>query len=104
MKFNSTGDSLVVQWLGLGAFTAGAWVQSLVREQRSCKPHNVAKKKKSTEKSHDLDGSKHIFLTSLHICDIDNTVISMDFLEDVMIFFFLGLCLTYGKDPQPKLF
>ena len=50
MKFNSTGDSLVVQWLGLGAFTAGAWVQSLVREQRSCKPHNVAKKKKKYRK------------------------------------------------------
>lgn len=44
-------------------------------------------KKKSTEKSHDLDGSKHTFLSSLHICDIDNTVISVDFLEDVMIFF-----------------
>ena len=26
---------LAVQWLGLGAFTAGAWVGSLVRELRS---------------------------------------------------------------------
>ena len=28
------GNSLVVQWLGLSAFTAGGWVQSLVRELR----------------------------------------------------------------------
>ena len=36
----------MVQWLGLGAFTAMAQVQSLVRELRSCKLHSVAKKKK----------------------------------------------------------
>ena len=35
----------MLQWLGLGAFTAGAWVQSLVRELRSCKPGGAAKKK-----------------------------------------------------------
>ena len=33
------GSSLEVQWLGLGLFTVKAWVQSLVRELRSCKPH-----------------------------------------------------------------
>ena len=33
----------MVQWLGLRAFTAVAWVQSLVRELR---PHRLAKKKK----------------------------------------------------------
>ena len=32
------------QWLGLGAFTARAQVQSLVRELRSQNPHGVAKK------------------------------------------------------------
>ena len=32
------GNSLAVQWLELGAFTARAQVQSLVRELRSCKP------------------------------------------------------------------
>ena len=31
------GNSLAVQWLGPGAFTAVAWVQSLVRELRSHK-------------------------------------------------------------------
>ena len=41
------GHSLAVQWLGLGAFTAGARVQSLVGELRSRKPHDVAKKKKN---------------------------------------------------------
>ena len=40
-----TGNSLAVQWLGLHAFTAGAWVQSLVRELRSPKPRGAAKKK-----------------------------------------------------------
>ena len=38
------GNSLAVQWLGLGTFTAGAQVQSLVRELRSCKLCGVAKK------------------------------------------------------------
>ena len=33
------------QWLGHGAFPAGAWVQSQVRELRSSKPHSKAKKK-----------------------------------------------------------
>ena len=42
---SKTGSSLAVQWLGLGAFTASAPVQSLVREIRSCKPRGVAKKK-----------------------------------------------------------
>ena len=40
------GHSLVVQWLGLGVFTAGAWVQSLVRELGSYKVSGVAKKKR----------------------------------------------------------
>ena len=33
------------QWLGLYAFTAMAWVQSLVGELRSCKSQSAAKKK-----------------------------------------------------------
>ena len=33
----------MVQWLGLGAFTAGAWVRSLVGELRSQKPQGAAK-------------------------------------------------------------
>ena len=40
------GNSLVVHWLGLSAFTVLAWVQSLVREPRSCKP---CKKKPKTK-------------------------------------------------------
>ena len=35
---------LVVQWLGLGALTAVARVQSLIAELRSCKAHSTAKK------------------------------------------------------------
>ena len=45
-KRKSTGNSLAVQWLGLGAFTAWPWVQSLVWELISCKPCSIAKKKK----------------------------------------------------------
>ena len=41
-----SGNSLVVQWLGLGVFTAVAGAQSLVGELKSCKPRGVAKKKK----------------------------------------------------------
>ena len=37
------GKFLVVQWLALGAFTDGAWVQPLVRELRSCKPCDMDK-------------------------------------------------------------
>ena len=46
----STGNSLVVQSLGLGAFIAGTWVQSLVGELRSCKPCGVAKRNKNKTK------------------------------------------------------
>ena len=45
-----TGNSLAVQWLGLHAFTAGAQVQSLVRELRSCKQCGAAKKQNKTKK------------------------------------------------------
>ena len=38
--------ALAVQWLALGPFTAWAQVQYLMREQRSYKPHGMAKKKK----------------------------------------------------------
>ena len=40
----------MVQWLGLGAFTAVAQIQSLVRELRSHKPRGSAKKKKKKKK------------------------------------------------------
>ena len=36
-------SSLVVQWLGLSAFTAVTWVQSLVGERRSLKSRDAAK-------------------------------------------------------------
>ena len=40
----TAGNSLAVQWLGLGAFTAVARVQSLAGELRSCKPCGMTKK------------------------------------------------------------
>ena len=36
----------MVQWVGLGAFTARTWDQSLVGELRSHKPCGMAKKRK----------------------------------------------------------
>ena len=44
-KKGKKGNSLVVQCLVFCAFTARAWVQSLVGELRSCMPHGVAKNK-----------------------------------------------------------
>ena len=41
-------NPLAVHWLGLGAFTAGAHVQSLVGELRSHKPCGTAKTNKQT--------------------------------------------------------
>ena len=45
-KDKESGNSLVVQWSELSAFTARAWVQSLVGELRSHKLHGMAGKKK----------------------------------------------------------
>ena len=41
------GNSLAVQWLGLQAFTTGAWVRSLVGGLRSLKCAAAKKKKKN---------------------------------------------------------
>ena len=49
-------DSLVVQWLELGAFTVVAWVQSLVGELRSCKPSSLVRKQNKS-KNRDFPGS-----------------------------------------------
>ena len=44
MKINY-GNFLEVQWLRLSAFTAGAWVQSLVGELRPCMLCGMVKNK-----------------------------------------------------------
>ena len=49
-KVRTTVSSLVVQWLGLGAFTAVARVQSLVRELRSQSLEAQPKKKGNDHK------------------------------------------------------
>ena len=49
--FAHLGNSLEVQWLGLGTFIAGwAWVRSLVRETMSHMMCSAAKKKKKQPK------------------------------------------------------
>ena len=50
------GDPLLVQWLGLGVFTAVARVQPLVRELRSHKPAMWQKKKKKEREREREDG------------------------------------------------
>ena len=63
------GKSLVVQWLGLGIFTAMAWVQSLVGELRSHEPHGMEKKKKRNSAL-----SLHIFYKSNIILQKKNLI------------------------------
>ena len=46
----SLGNSLAVQFSGLGTFNAGAWVRSRVRELRSHKQRGEDKKKKKKRK------------------------------------------------------
>ena len=46
-----TGNSLMVQWLGLRSFTAVAWTQSLVGELESYKMCGMAKNKKGKKLS-----------------------------------------------------
>ena len=45
------GNSLTVQWLGLGTFTAMTWVQFLAGKLRSHKLHGQKKKKKKLKKA-----------------------------------------------------
>ena len=47
-KGTENPQQLVAQWLGFLGFTAVAWVQFLVRELRSHKPHGTAKKRKTS--------------------------------------------------------
>lgn len=47
------GNSQVVQWLGLGAFTVVAWVQSVVGELRSML-QGMAKQKEGVNQSAEL--------------------------------------------------
>ena len=47
-------NPLVVQWLGLGAFTAVACVQSLVREIRSHRSRGVSRKRKGRKREYVL--------------------------------------------------
>ena len=54
----NAGNSLVDRWLGLGAFTATAQVQSLVGELRSRKPCGKAKKKKKKEEEEEEERKK----------------------------------------------
>ena len=64
----------MAQWLGLGAFTALAWVQSLVGELRSQKPRGAAKKKKEKKKKEkSVSCGQHIVGScfgdhSVHLC------------------------------------
>ena len=74
-KTQHQGNSLAVQWLGLGTFTARAWVQSLVRELRSHKPRGMGAGETTTTmtKKHNIERfylllfsiklKKYIFLT-----------------------------------------
>ena len=52
------GCSLVVQWLGFGAFTVVAWVQPLVREHPASRVTWSKKKKRARERSWHWDNNE----------------------------------------------
>ena len=62
LQIEGRGNSLVVQWLGLCAFTFGVQVQILVGELRSRKLCSIARKKKKNEGR----GVANLTLSSLH--------------------------------------
>ena len=67
-KEKSTGNSLAVQCLGLGAFTAVAQVQSLVGELKYRKPHggpkeNRKEKRKALELGFNLTSTTYYWYT-----------------------------------------
>ena len=65
----SLKTSLVVQWFKDSVLPMhGAWVQSLVRELRSCMLHGVAKKKKHTQSGEESTNSHVSTRTSALIC------------------------------------
>ena len=47
IKIRNKENSLVVQWLGLGPFTARAHVRSLVQELRSHKPSSATERERN---------------------------------------------------------
>ena len=55
LKQDSPGNSLAVQWLGLVAFIARAWIWSLVGELRFCKLRGAAKTQNKTKQEKKLD-------------------------------------------------
>ena len=67
------GNSLVVQWLGLGAFTAMAWVQTLVGELRSHFPQATQRSQKNIYIYFfsSLIVSNLIIYTFNHICEVE---------------------------------
>ena len=68
MLKQSLKTSLVVQWFKDSVLPMhGAWVQSLVRELRSCMLHGVAKKKK-TQSGEESTNSHVSTRTSVLIC------------------------------------
>ena len=64
------GNSLAVQWLGLAAFTAVAWVGSLVGKLRPCKLCGMMRKERKTnsgfvDQESEVTSSPHLACQSL---------------------------------------
>ena len=73
LKKKKLSNTLAAQWLELDAFTAGAWVQSLVGKRRFHKPCGMEKKKKKQKKNKTENSTltlhhnaKFIFIISQH--------------------------------------
>ena len=72
---------------GLSAFTAGAWVQSLVRKLRSYKPHGTAKRK-SQQNTHNQN-TKY--------CSIITKILKSPHFGDFKMCFFLKSDFTISE-------
>ena len=55
----------MIHWLGFGAFTAVAGVQSLVRELKSPKLHGRVQPKQTNKKKHSLDIVESVWAAEL---------------------------------------
>ena len=92
IKEKKFGNSLVVQWLGLGGFTPGAWLWSLVGELRYHKPHDAAKKKKKKFFSLVM-GTLSIYCLNnfpMYHTAVLTTVIMLYIISLVLIYFIIG--------------
>ena len=98
-RIMETGSSLIACWLGFRAFTAVAWVQSLIRELRSHKPNQKKKKEEWKEKNiikcRQIDISKYFRIITIPQMPWDTITLSNKI--DSLLVFFTNLYKDFEK-------